>query len=111
MWIQHLELFFMVLWPGRLLHAQASASQSIERRGAWLERQVVELRNIHDLPAGAVTELPAELVGNEHVSWGYPGWTCAFIVREHYVACHDGGKHIPEWAGRCPRAQRERHVR
>ena len=97
MWIQRLELFAIALWPVAPLHAQVSAAQGVEQRVARLERQVVELRTIHDLPAAGPVELPAELVGNEHVKWGYPGGTCAFLVREHYVACHDGKKRIPEW--------------
>ena len=97
MWIQQIELFVIALWPVAPLHAQASTVQSVEQRVARLERQVVELRTIHDLPAAGPVELPAELVGNEHVKWGYPGGTCVFLVREHYVVCHDGDKRIPEW--------------
>ena len=111
MWIQHLELLITALWPVAPSHAQVSAAQSIERRVAWLERQVVELRNIHDLPADPVTELPAELVGNEHVKWGYPGGTCAFLVREHYVVCHDGEKRIPEWVDLPPDRRKSRRGR
>jgi len=65
MWIQHLGLFVIALWPVAPLHAQASTVQSVEQRVARLERQVVELRTIHDLPAAGRVELPAELVGNE----------------------------------------------
>ena len=97
MWIQHIELLLIAVWPVVPLHAQVSAAQNVEQRIAQLERQVVELRRIHDLPVSAVIELPAELVGNEHVKWGYPGGTCAFLVREHYVACHDSSKRVPEW--------------
>ncbi len=97
MWIQHLGLFAIALWPVVPLYARPLAAQEIEQRTGRLERQVVELRRIHDLPADPVIELPAELVGNEHVRWGYPGGTCVFLVREHYVACHDGEKRIPEW--------------
>ena len=92
MWIQYLELFVIALWPVAPLHAQTSVAQSVEQRLARLERQVVELRRIHDLPADPVIELPGELVGNEHVRWGYPGGNCVFLVREHYVACHDGDR-------------------
>jgi DNA/RNA endonuclease G (NUC1) len=97
MWIQHIELLLIAVWPVVPLYARPLAAQEVEQRLARLERQVVELRRIHDLPADPVIELPAELVGNEHVKWGYPGGTCVFLVREHYVVCHDGDKRIPEW--------------
>ncbi len=97
MWIQHLELLLIAVWPVVPLHTRPLAAQEVEQRIARLERQVVELRRIHDLPANPVIDLPAELVGNEHVRWGYPGGTCAFLVREHYVACHDADKRTPEW--------------
>ncbi len=62
MWIQHIELLLIAVWPVVPLYARPLATQEIEQRVARLERQVVELRRIHDLPVDPAIELPAELV-------------------------------------------------
>lgn len=68
-------------------------SQTVEDRLERLERQVRELRAIHQPP----DELPEELMGNEHVRWGYPGGDCTLLVKEHYVICHDDTNRVADW--------------
>ena len=72
-------------------------AQTTDERVAQLERLVLELREIHDLPPTPVPELPVELIGNEHVQWGYPGGTCGFLIKEHYVTCHNDETLVPDW--------------
>lgn len=85
-----LGIFALVAVPGPV------QAQTTEERLAELEQLVQELRALHDLPVDAV-ELPVELVGNEHVRWGYPGGTCAFLIKEHYVTCHNDETLVPDW--------------
>jgi hypothetical protein len=33
--------------------------------------------------------VPAELVGNEHMRWGFPGGDCDVLVNQHFVTCHN----------------------
>ena len=30
--------------------------------------------------------------------WGYPGGTCAFLIKEHYVTCHNDETLVPDWS-------------
>lgn len=72
-------------------------AQTVDDRVARLEQQVRELRALHGLPAPQPDELPEELIGNEHVRWGYPGGDCTLLVKEHYVICHDDVNRVADW--------------
>jgi DNA/RNA endonuclease G (NUC1) len=63
-----------------LLGAQPVSAQSIEERVASLELQVAELWQLRDRANTPGVTVPAELVGNEHLRWGYPGGDCAVLV-------------------------------
>ena len=76
--------------------ARPLQAQTTDERLTELEQLVQELRALHDLPTDPV-EVPVELVGNEHVRWGYPGGTCAFLIKEHYVTCHNDETLVPDW--------------
>lgn len=82
-----------------LATSKPAAAQSLEDRVRLLEQQVAELRRLQGLPEDIRTsiELPAELVGNTHVRWGYPGGSCMLLVKEYYVVCHDNPQRMPEW--------------
>jgi hypothetical protein len=77
--------------PSALLGAQ-----SVEERLAALEREVAELRALHGLAEGALATAPAELVGNVHIRWGYPGGTCLMLVREFYAGCYDAQERVSD---------------
>ncbi len=63
-----------------LLSAHFLAAQTLEERVTHLEVQVAELWQLHDQQSGQGTTVPAELVGNEHLSWGYPGGDCTLLI-------------------------------
>ena len=73
------------------------AAQTIEDRLASLEAQVAELWQIHDRVNTPDITVSAELVGNEHQHWGYPGGECDVRLNDYFITCHDGGKRIPIW--------------
>jgi hypothetical protein len=51
-------------------------AQTIDERIASLESQVAELWQLYEHAYAPGTMVPAELVGNEHLRWGYPGGVC-----------------------------------
>ena len=79
------------------LGAQTTVAQTLEERVTLLESQVAELWRVHKAEACGDARVPAELVGNEHLRWGYPGGDCAVLVNDHFITCHDNAKRIPEW--------------
>lgn len=90
--VRHSALAFcLAFW------VQPLVAQTVEDRLTLLERQVQELRRLHDLPSQPSTNLPVELIGNEHTQWGYPGGSCTFLIKEHFVTCHHGTRRVSEW--------------
>jgi endonuclease G, mitochondrial len=87
---------FVAAAPSSALAAQGPTTDT---RLARLEQQVAELRALHGLPASshAVSGLPAELIGNENVRWGYPGGGCTLLIKEFYVICEDISLRVPTW--------------
>ena len=77
--------------------AQAAPGQTIEERVTRVEAQVAELWALSDLQAERRSGVPVELVGNEHVRWGYPGGDCTVLVNDYFITCHDDAKRIPAW--------------
>ena len=73
------------------------ATQTIEERVASLESQVAELWQLHDLNGAPATGVPAELVGNEHMRWGFPGGDCEVLINEYFITCHDNADRVPAW--------------
>jgi DNA/RNA endonuclease G (NUC1) len=73
------------------------AAQTLEGRVASLEAQAAELWLLHDHAYERSSMVPAELVGNEHMRWGYPGGECTVLVNDYFITCHDNAKRIPEW--------------
>jgi endonuclease G len=80
-----------------VLNGQAVLAQNLEERVARLESQVAELWSAFQEQAFDDGFVPAELVGNEHMRWGYPGGDCAVLVNDYFITCHDNAKRIPEW--------------
>lgn len=78
-------------------HLDSLYAQSVEERFRELEQQVCELRALHQIPTGEPVGLPIELIGNEHVRWGFPGGGCAFLIKGHYFTCHNGRTLVPDW--------------
>jgi endonuclease G len=79
------------------LGAQTTVAQTLEDRVTLLESQVADLWLVHKAEAGDDARVPAELVGNEHLRWGYPGGDCAVLVNDYFITCHDNAKRIAEW--------------
>ena len=71
-------------------------AQDVEERLRRLEQQVRELRAILGV-TDTVPGIPAELVGNEHMQWGYPGGNCVFLIKDHYVSCHNDRTLVADW--------------
>ena len=90
------RLLVLLAFAG-LVPWSAGRGQTLEERGAALERQVAELRVRAGLASAAPGDLPTELAGNIHVRWGFPGGRCTILVKEFYVACHDPERKVPEW--------------
>ncbi len=61
--------------------------------------QVAELWQFHDLQGAPGTGVLAELVGNEHLRWGFPGGDCVVLINEYFITCHDNDHRVPEWVG------------
>jgi endonuclease G len=80
-----------------MLSAQTVAAQTLEEGVAHLEEQVAELWRVHEARPNEETTVPAELVGNEHLRWGYPGGDCTVLVNDHLITCHDKAKRVAEW--------------
>jgi len=92
MWIRASTLTCVLL-----VSAQSLLAQSLEDRVASLETQVAELWLLHDRAYGSGTKVPAHLVGNEHLRWGYPGGECQVLINDWFITCHDNSKRIPQW--------------
>ena len=80
-----------------LLGALPVSAQSFEDRVASLETQVAELWQFHDHAVAPGTTVPADLVGNEHLRWGYPGGNCVVLVNDYFITCHDNAYRVPQW--------------
>jgi len=87
----------LVISVALLSSAQSLAAQTLEERVTVLEYQVAELRQVHEAAVRDDTTVPAELVGNEHLRWGYPGGNCTVLVNDYFITCHDNSKRVPEW--------------
>lgn len=90
------DVLWVLLWCLLPVHPLDAQTATVEERLTLLERQVQELRALQGL-AARPAELPAELAGNEHVRWGYPGGRCTLLVKEFYVVCSDLRRKVPEW--------------
>ena len=58
---------------------------------------LAELWQALEANAPADVMVPAELVGNEHLRWGYPGGECTILVNDYFVTCHDNANRVPSW--------------
>jgi endonuclease G len=76
---------------------QPLRAQTVDERLTRLEEQVEELRDLLGLTAVLDSEFPVELIGNEHVQWGFPGGGCTFLTKDHYVTCHNNEYLVPDW--------------
>jgi endonuclease G len=47
--------------------------------------------------AAAAAVMPASLVGNDNVRWGFPGGSCVPLNKEFFIVCHDAQQREPEW--------------
>ena len=83
---------FIALFSINFLHAQGSLEQRVDT----LEKQVRELRLLHNLQASA-TEAHNPLSGNGNVKFGYPGGKGTLLVKDYYVILHDDVNKEPEW--------------
>ena len=68
----------LVLTGALFLSAHSTAAQTLEERVASLELKVAELWEVHEAEIVDDATVPPELVGNEHLRWGYPGGDCTF---------------------------------
>jgi len=77
----------LILSCAALMSVQSIAAQTIGERVASLEVQVAELWRLHEHAFAPGTTVPAELIGNEHLRWGNPGWglRCAHERLFHHV--------------------------
>ncbi len=82
---------------GLLLAGHPGAAQTLEDRVTILESQVAELWRAHEAEIARDASVPADLVGNEHLRWGYPGGDCTVLMNNYFVTCHDDESRIPEW--------------
>ena len=72
-------------------------AQTTEERLAELEQLVQELRALHDLPANPIPELPARLIGNEHVRWDTRAATARFSSRSTTSRATTNEHLVPDW--------------
>jgi endonuclease G len=87
-----LASFFAIACIGRV-----TAAQTIEERVSSLEAQVADLWKLHALNGARTTGVPADLVGNEHMQWSFPGGDCGVLMSEFFIICHDNANRIPAW--------------
>ena len=92
-----MRIQFVSLTCALVVSAQSIAAQTVEERVTRLELEVAELRHLYDLQSEFGSTVPAELVGNEHLRWGYPGGEGELLVNEYFVTCHNNAHRVPEW--------------
>ncbi|MFC1639799.1 DNA/RNA non-specific endonuclease, partial [Gemmatimonadota bacterium] len=56
-----------------------------------------ELWQFHDHAFVPGTTVRADLVGNEHLRWGYPGGECVVLINDYFITCHDNAYRVPQW--------------
>jgi len=92
-----MSLRILVLASALSQAAHVTLAQSPEQRLGMLEARVSELCQFHYRDRRPHGFVPADVVGNEHLRWGFPGGDCDVLLGDYFITCHDRSNRIPQW--------------